>query len=85
MEVTMNSSTQNIVKSDRSVIKSYIIQPFLLGLMGFAIVLLTLVATYFVTAKFFHIGYFAIDTTDLLISSLGFVLLSWYTLRKNIE
>jgi hypothetical protein len=85
MYAFMNSQN-HAIKNESSLftsMKSYLLRPFLTGLIGFVTVLLTLLITYYITAKYFHFGIFVIDSNDLLISLLGFVILFWYEFRKK--
>jgi len=67
-------------------LKTFLFQPFLVGLIGFVIAFSTLLLTYFVVAKFFNTGYFAVETTDYIIAFvMGFIPLYQYSLHKKLH
>ncbi len=67
-------------------LKTFLFQPFLTGVIGFAIALATLILTYFVVANFFNTGYFAIEATDFIIAfAIGFIPLYHYSLHKKLH
>lgn len=66
--------------------KVYLLRSFLAGILGFITALTTLTVTYYLVTKFFNTGYFAIDSTDLVITFvIGFVPLSICFLPKISE
>ncbi len=67
-------------------LKTFLFQPFLTGLLGFAIAFATLILTYFVVANFFNTGYFTVEATDFIIAfAIGFIPLYHYSLHKKLH